>query len=163
MEVVDEQKLSGNLSGFEAYMFATVEKHMARHTSFQRFGIGIAADGKCVQYDSSQAVMQKFRSSKLREFNKVLSEHGFDHTHGNKFSNTIVYLEDEYDDLDNVIKYVSDVLSVFSSETGAVCAYCVHSDQVSADYKAVSPVHIHVIYAVKKRQDNLLRDYLLSD
>lgn len=164
MDITDEQALSGNLTAFEAYMFSTTERHMERHQSFSRFGIGIAADGHCVQYGPEQAVVQKFRSSKLREFNKVLKDHGFDHIKpGRKFANLICYLEEDEDDLDDILQAISSALETFSAEQGAVCAYCVHADQMDKSMSGIMPVHIHIMYAVKKRQDNMLLDYLLSD
>lgn len=155
--------LNGVITYFEAYMFATTDKHMAEH----RFLVDSvkALSGRCIVIDEKGFVHEldaptlDERKGMLSLFNKAIKAKGLKFPDADPLSCVMIDLEDnngyyvqsEYDDL---LIELSDIFSKWCIDNKRVGA-CMHHQEQGQRYP-----HMHLLYERAPRKHNEFQDYL---
>jgi len=165
----DEQPFNGKCGTyFEAYMFATTSKHIARHVDFEDMVIEVLDNGTPTVFDQNNYDMSDVlvRKAALNSFNKQLrAGPGIDiNSDANKLRMCIIYIGvvDESDpdpDWHKEFEEVKKALYGFSKDCGKVVAFATHFHQMNNDGFHMNYPHVHVIYNPSSNNEELW-DYL---
>ncbi len=144
---MEEEMSSNSASNFEGYMFATVGRHIERHTKrgLDLMKIGIFGPDRDAYFNEMPD--QKQRKKLLTQFNKKMKDHGIDPMkEAKKLKMGFMYVDDLSD-----VKKLMDVLYSFCMEKNRVAAAVFHCEQKYPDSNKYSLPHIHYIYDEKEK------------
>ena len=170
VDIYDEQAFYGrNGSAFEAYMFATADKHIVRHEDFSDMEITVMVRDRKRTFKDDAVLSADGRRSALTFFNKYLKDvGGLDILkNANKLDMGIIYFDmpDDNGDRGNWHQDYLEVKSAifdFCKAYNKVIAVATHFHQQMNDGSGgMTYPHIHYIYA-PDRNGVKLSDYLLS-
>lgn len=162
-DIGHDYPMSGNILYFEAYMFATTARQMAKQASFDDFHI--------YETDGSQRIHrmsvtdQNERKSLVDSYNDMLHHHGKSALKdGSVIPSFIVYMtpdgSDDMDSFNEAWGMLVDTLDAWTSVTGRCAAMTAHYHQVK-DGQLQLP-HVHILYEKQTGVRDELQQFLMK-
>lgn len=151
----NDYPLKGNLNYFEAYMFATTERHIAKHY-IMKGNIHLFDGSKDEEKFYSMDELET-RKKALKEFNSSNKEDFEDNFSPDHYSIVLIDFDDEddnynIDEVDEISKLILSEYSKFLKENkrkGALVPHFFQHDRIP---------HLHLIY--QKQESNEFVNYL---
>ncbi len=145
-----------SITGFEAYVFTTTEKHMSRFSEE-----GLKEMSICLFSGNGHQNFKKIsdvskRSALVKEFNTRLKDQGINVlSDSDKLRMIYIYLEGEKDYY-LLMKHIGD----FCEKKNRNAVMSLHYEQLNPNGTDYNPPHVHIIYNNKEEQE--LINYLLK-
>ena len=156
IDIGDDYPLKGVVTNFEAYMFATKDKFIQEHTSFDE-EIILVDGNRSVQVFSMKS--QSDRLNALTVFNKLAKLQISTMPSANGLSCVLIDLsmdEDDwdFDEIQMVYNELKDVFIQWMKQNNRVAVMVQHF------YQGKRYPHVHILYQKAFRKHNEFKDYL---
>lgn len=140
LKMYPDYKLSGSITNFEGYMFATIDKHIEEHTSFDE-ELVIANGNK--RYETVSMLELSDRKNSLTKFNKMMKEIGYS-IKANSYSCVMIdfFLEEEDWDMelfDESYQELKDLFLKWTKENNRIGVMVQHF------YQGLRYPHVHIL------------------